>query len=284
MAWTTATRATVIVGGLTAALVVGVALGTTGVVDLTADGPEVSAEEVVYYRCPGEGPLENLHGGDRVLATGRDDTGDWVEVRSPLDPDARVWVVASAVEPDDSLDGLPEVTCSWDGPDGLAAATTVPEAPATTEPGAPEAPATTEPPAPGAPPPETTIPDGATPPPGTPPDTSDPFVGGIVAEPRDIWETGCIDPISVVRASVGDDRDPTPTVTLEWRVGTATGSTVMRQDGDLFDAEVGPFPPGTIADPSVSSLPVRLVVTARDDAGNTTVRDVSDRLTLWRCD
>ncbi len=272
-------RLAMIVGGVVAALVGGVALGATGAVDLLADGPEISAGDVVYFRCPGEGPLDDLHGGDRVLATGRDDSGDWVEVRSPLDPDVRVWVAVDAVEPDDSFDELPTVTCSWTEPEGAApSATTGPDTPPSTEPPAPGAPTTTG----TASPTETT--PGAPGPPTTPPDTSDPFVGGIVAEPRDIWEIGCIDPTAVVRATVSDDRDATPTVTLEWQVGTATGSTLMRQDGDLFNAEVGPFPPGTIADPSISSLPVRLIVTARDDAGNTTVRDVSDRLTLWRCD
>lgn len=294
-----ATGAVVATSGLVALAAAGVVLGATGTVDLVGDqeASVVAPAEVAYYDCPDGGALGNLHGGDRVLATGVDGSGDWVEVRSPLDLDARVWVPGEAVEPDRSLDDLPAVECSWTGPDATGGTTPSSEE---TVPSTDTAPPTTGPttvPTTGTLAPGQTLPPGVVPPGGpgavttttgpggsVPPDTSDPFVTGIAAAPRDIWESGCIDPTTEISATVRDDRDPTPTVTLEWRVGNRSGSGAMQQAGTTFRLRIGPFPVGTLAEIHQTSAPVRLILTARDDAGNTTVRDVSDRLTLWACD
>src|SRR5690606_2382536 len=92
---------------------VGYAIGSSEVVDIGSGGtvhlPHAAA---TYHACPDAGPLGQLHRGDRVLLTGVDETGEWFELRSPIDLLDRVWVRASVVTPDaGAVTDLPERTC-----------------------------------------------------------------------------------------------------------------------------------------------------------------------------
>src|SRR5690606_8546036 len=85
--------------------VVGYQLGTSGAVDLLADGTiDAGGVPVEYHACPGSGAAGRLHRGDRVLVTGVDADGTWLQLRSPLDPHDRVWVPAAVVTADDDLE------------------------------------------------------------------------------------------------------------------------------------------------------------------------------------
>src|SRR5262245_21189595 len=100
-----------------AAVGVGVGAATGG-----TDSVEVAAA-VSFYGCPDGSPLGDLRGGDRVLATGRDATGDWLEIRSPHNRGARVWVEARFITADASTDALDEKSCDERGELALAPVT-----------------------------------------------------------------------------------------------------------------------------------------------------------------
>jgi hypothetical protein len=106
-----------VVAGAAAVGAVGVALGTSGAIDLFDDGAAPPVETpgggVPYASCPGTVEVGRLRGGDRVYLTGRDESGDWVELRSPVDQIERVWVRADVVEPDVVVD-LAVVSCDVD--------------------------------------------------------------------------------------------------------------------------------------------------------------------------
>jgi hypothetical protein len=96
-------------------LVAVAAAGTIFAAGVWWGGPDrsgtVALPAVQVFGCPGGAVVGEVGGGDRVLATGQDATGAWVEIRSPLVPDARVWVEADLVDPDRSFAGLPVVAC-----------------------------------------------------------------------------------------------------------------------------------------------------------------------------
>lgn len=99
-----AVGATIVVGAL------GIWLGTSGAVDLFADDVRsVTPGVLSYYACPNEGVVGELRGGDRVYLTGRDESGDWVEMRSPTGQAVPVWVRADIVDPDREVE-LPTVS------------------------------------------------------------------------------------------------------------------------------------------------------------------------------
>lgn len=186
------------VAGLVAAGAAGYAAGASDTLDVLGEGtldlPDASA---AYHACPGSGPVGEVHRGDRVLLTGVSEDGRWYEVRSPFDLLDRVWVPASAVTPDASIE-LPEVSCGLSEdelvlatgeiletttttPDDTTTSTTLPEN-ATTSTTGPESPTTvpgqvttptTSPPATA----PTTQPPATTQPPSTvPPDTTGPVI------------------------------------------------------------------------------------------------------------
>src|SRR5690606_38706110 len=95
--------------------VVGYQLGTSSAVDLLAEGTiDAGGVPVEYRACPASEPPGRFHRGDRVLITGVDPDGDWVEVRSPVDPVERVWVPAAAVAPDAELEVPVRDDCTLD--------------------------------------------------------------------------------------------------------------------------------------------------------------------------
>lgn len=114
----------------TAAGVTGLVLGVSGAVSFGGDpvGAAVPEGGVTYFACPTTGAVGELHHGDRVYLTGQDESGDWVQVRSPQASTSRVWIRGEFVDPDEQVD-LPVATCSSDVgelvlADGTAAAVT----------------------------------------------------------------------------------------------------------------------------------------------------------------
>ena len=285
---------------------VGAALGLTRSDDEATSGATIPREvaesgdvdaRLVAYRCPAEGEVATFVSGDRVYATGRDASGAWLEVRDPLALEARVWVEIAAVEPDRSFDGLPEHDCTWPRlPDFFEVAGPPPEGDRgpETEPGPappePDPDATTpepeprEPPEPPEPAPDPGPDPAPEPPtPTTAPDMDPPVIHAVVAEPSDIWETGCIDPVSVVRAHVTDD-EGVAQVRLSWSVGDATGSVRMWSEGADHVGEVGWFPPRTVNVHGPGVEAVLLTIDATDHAGNMATATVTDQLELHLCD
>ena len=102
--------------GAAAGLVAGVGIGVVA----TGDGAEPATQSVLVqpvevrvdvHTCPDDGVVGELRGGDRIVATAVDASGDWLEIRDPNDVNDRVWVHSAAIVPDDSFDDLPVATC-----------------------------------------------------------------------------------------------------------------------------------------------------------------------------
>ena len=275
-AWLVPVLVCIVTGAL-----VGVALGvaTSGADDTEPGGTSAvdAATAVRFFHCPDVGPLDAFHAEDRVYLTARDDTGDWVQVREPYDLAARVWIPTAAVLPDGSIDALPVEPCTWEPPPPLEELTPPAEPPPGTE--------TTDPDVPGPLGPEPTPPEPRPtepePEPTPPTEVDRPTIEAIVAEPAEIWELGCIDPVSQVRAVVrGDVR----AVTLSWSVGAERGSTPMRVEGGDWVAEVGDFPPRTV-DPSGPGVePITLTVDAVGPSGARATETTTEALRLRLCD
>ena len=94
-------------------LLVGALLGVTGAVSLLGEtGTVADAANASYFDCPDGTAIGAFGRGDRVLITGRDDSGDWAEVRSPEAANARVWMRSRQVLADRDTTGLPVVGCN----------------------------------------------------------------------------------------------------------------------------------------------------------------------------
>jgi hypothetical protein len=91
----------------------GVALERSGSVDPVAepDAATVRDAMVVTVDCPGGNPVVALGRADRILVTGRDEERDWVELRSPIDVAAVVWLPAAQVDLRGAVGSLPVHTC-----------------------------------------------------------------------------------------------------------------------------------------------------------------------------
>lgn len=98
-----------VVGGFAA----GVALERSGTLDPVAepDAATVRDAMVVTVDCPGGNPVVALGRADRILVTGRDEERDWVELRSPIDVAAVVWLPAAQVDLHGAVGSLPVHTC-----------------------------------------------------------------------------------------------------------------------------------------------------------------------------
>lgn len=257
----------------------GVGLERAGVLS-PLDEPEAAAEvrrDVVdVLDCPEGTVVAALTRGDRIVATGRSDDGAWIEIRSPLGLDDRVWLPAATVAPDGqraALDDLPERGCDQVRPSTTTTSTststtstTVPETTTTTaEP--PVATTTTRPP-------RTTT--TATP---VPPDVTPPVLGTVQRTQTLIHDQGtnCPGPnnlpiTSTVTLSVTDDR-PGVTVAMSYafdgRNGPVSGQLGSpSQQGSSFSAVFGPFPDDTAK--VGANTPVPITITATDAAGNQT--------------
>ncbi len=272
---------------------VGLWLGVSGAVDLVGDdgaAPAVvtpqggddsgggSAGAVAYFACPNERELGELHGGDRVYLTGRDESGDWVELRSPLDASIPVWVRAEVVDPDGDAD-LPEVDCDLTELALGATPTTTPEetpeqTTTTTEPDdEPSTPTTTRPSTtpttsqPPVTPPTTPTPTTTS---TTQPPAAPPVIGTISRSPGAISEryddgTGysCGNP-SVTSISV--QIPGAASATLSWNLGPHPRAMTMDRQGSWFFGEIGPFDETTV--PKDGSMSMTVTVNASGPGGS----------------
>jgi hypothetical protein len=104
-----ATLAVAVAGGFA----VGVALERSGRVDPVAepDPATVRDSRAVAFDCPGGTVVVALGRADRVAVVGRDEPGDWLELRSPLDYAAVVWMPSAQVDLDGRVGALPVHQC-----------------------------------------------------------------------------------------------------------------------------------------------------------------------------
>lgn len=275
---------------------VGVWLGASGTISLVGDraGAEApvlptSSGTVSYVACPGEQPIGELRSGDRVFLTGRDASGEWVEVRAPEDVAIPVWVRAEVVDPDGDAD-LPEVDCELTEA-ALGATTTttapdeesVPDETTTTTVAEDEEPGDGEPTPTTAP---TTAPPVTTPTsqPGPPPPTSTtqppppPVIGTINRSHTEIYEAdppgSCYSALNAPVSALVSAAIPNATsATLSWSIDGQPGSTSMQRSGSTFSARFGEFGPSTVN----STVTVTVTVTATGPGGTDT-RSTSIRL------
>ena len=95
------------------------ALTSSGAVLDRARQETLPRDEVAIYACPETDssntrayePIGRVHRGDRVRVVGR--TGSqWLVIRHPDDLRLPAWVPADAMDPDDALAGIQEMSCS----------------------------------------------------------------------------------------------------------------------------------------------------------------------------
>lgn len=246
------------------------------------DGTRIAVE---YGQCPGGPTTEVLHEWDRVVLTGRSESGDYVELRDPGLLTARVWVPVETVRPDQELDGLPVRDCddlvtpvrAEDGSEEVAAADT------TTTTGVTETTATTADPVDSTTSTANSVPSTSPTSPPPLPTTSvapnvAPTISNLTVSARDIWES-CPDEASrpatsAVSAQVTDPEGAV-SVTLEIRFGSPTGPLTTRSmspSGAKFTGTVGPYPFGDndgVPINATATLYLRLVATDSDGAQKT---------------
>jgi hypothetical protein len=247
---------TIVVGGAG----VGVGLDQAGVFGGGDETVEVSLDAVSTFDCPDGGEVGEVHRGDRVLATGRDDSGGWIEIRDPRDLGARVWVNATYLVPDADLSGLDTRECEV----LVAAATTT----------------TLLVPFPGPQPDEgggSTGGGGG----GAPADTTGPTITNVGASPNHIWEQdgqGITCPPANPRQSVvsasASDPSGVASLTASWAFGSVNQTKNIPPP-----AQFGPFPAGTVSGNAPYDHPITITITARDNRGNTSTATTTVTLT-----
>lgn len=228
--------AAVVAGGVG----VGVALEQSGALGDDDETVAVSLDSVSTFDCPEGAAVVELHRGDRVLATGRDPSGAWIEIRDPRDLGARVWVAAPSLVPDRGLSGLAERECA------RREETVVPSP--SNESAPPEVTTTTQP---------------AKAPAPLPVDLDGPVIGTVGAQPALIFTSGgaCTNITSVVSVGVTDPSG-VQSVSVAWSVPGGAGGTGT-PEGAAFRVGPQPFSPNL-----PPNTPVTLTITARDNAGN----------------
>ncbi len=283
----------VVAGALVGGLAIGAAAGIA-----TAPDPEVveAPDEVAGtvtrltvagLRCPGGAVVATFHDGDRVLATGRDATSTWIEVRDPQNLSARVWIAAGVLDADTEPDlpepDLPERTC------GGTTVTTLPETTtstpsSTTTTTRPGTTTTTPSPTPttssGGPTTTTTT----TPGPTTPPDAAPPEITQFAASRTNIIEDDAAvcgtNGLTLTVTGVVTDAVGVASVTARWTVGAKSGTTTVTQSGTSYSATIGPFATDTVPYPT-DELPLTITLTAADAAGNQASANTT--VTLFDC-
>src|SRR5690606_29715927 len=97
---------------VSSAVAAGVWLGYNGVLPFgSTAGATITGGGLPYYLCPATAEAGEVHDGDRVLVTGVDESGNWLEIRDPQSLEARVWVQREYVDPDRDLD-VPVAPCA----------------------------------------------------------------------------------------------------------------------------------------------------------------------------
>jgi hypothetical protein len=249
----------------------------TGTVDLLGEPTTVaSGAAAPYHQCPGGEQLADFHRGDRVFAPGVDASGEWVEVRSPVDMAARVWVEARFVTGDGPLDDLPVTDCLV--PVAISAAaesttTSTTEAAGDTTTSSTTTETTTGTTAPPA--------TGTTSPPATgttaPPDSTGPSIAGAAANPVSIWEEdglGITCPGGTARqatiSATVTDPSGVATVTAGWSDPGGSQNVAMSASGGVYSTTLGPYAAGAWDPASTDPYDhvVNVTITARDGVGN----------------
>ena len=232
--------------------------------------------------------------GDTVLVVGRDDSGDWLQVRNPDDLFARVWVEADLLVPDGEVGDTPVVPC--DDAEFLAVEPTD-EAVTDVEPSPSPSPSPQESPSPTAEPSptETTGPSPTpspspspaptTPPPSPSPDPSPtadpsptqapntpPVISNLSRQHAEIYDesgtqASCpssgYPTTSIVSVVVDDDRGvDSVQLTLSTNQGSS-GPFAMQRSGSTWSYTVGPF--GNVGSQPLT-LDVDIVATDTDGA------------------
>jgi hypothetical protein len=253
--------------GLAAVVVLvgaGLGVGIQRAAGIGDDEPiEVALEAVPVFECPAGAETGEVHRGDRILATGRDDNGGWVEIRDPRNLSDRVWVAARHLVPDADLGDLAVRACAPEERAGTQTETTTPpelppDVTAASPPGG-QAPA----PAGNAPRPGGNVPGSPGNVPGGGTDTAGPSISGVSATPGEIWEQHASLCGSALRQSSinasANDPSGVSSLTASWAFATVNETKSV-------PAQFGPFPYHTI--PSNTQLPVTITITARDARGN----------------
>jgi hypothetical protein len=265
-----------------AGVLVGAGLYAAGV--NSGDSIELALDAVPYSDCPAAGSQAGeLHRGDRILATARTQSGEWLQVRDPRDLSGRVWVPARFIVPDDTTSDLPVGDCAAVAAAGAPSGeggppTTAKGSAPTTAPGTPTtAKGSTPTPASGAP----TTAGGA--PPSTAAavvDNAPPKIGAASATPSTVYDSPCNGQAVTAIVGVGvSDVSGVAEVKIAWQIGSSSDTVVASLKGGQYQATLGPFPR-----PLGVGLPkaVPLTITARDGAGNTTI-DKPAPLTVQSC-
>ena len=266
-------RRTLIALGIVGALLVGAggyAMGLAGAVDLRDDrAVEVPDAALPYFSCPGLTQLGELHRGDRVLVTGRDLSGRWAEIRSPLSLDERAWVRLGLLDLDEAASLLVR-DCIDPVTGEIAPPPTEPEATTTTSTTTTSTTTSTTT--------TTTVPETTTTSTTTStttttvPDTTTttappaPTIAQINRSPDALVEQNpgtCEGPVTAtISASVQNATG----ASLIWTVGATTGSRAMSIAGGNATGTLGPFGQGTISAPEA---PIQVTVRATGPGGTT---------------
>jgi len=226
---------------------------------------------VSTFDCPDGSDVGEVHRGDRVLATGRDEKSDWIEIRDPRDLGSRVWVNTRYLVPDADLSGLDVRECTI-AEQAAAAPTTLPGTPESLPLGV-----TTTTKKGGAFP-------GPAPAPGPAPDTAPPSIGAVSANPSSIsagGSTSCVNSSTVTVAV--SDASGVAQVSVSWSVpgypSLSGNGSFGPAGGSNWSGQVGPFP--YTAGPN--NTPVTLNFTARDNRGNQSGATNTTALKITQC-
>lgn len=276
------------------ALVGGAAIGAAAGIATAPDPEVVEAPDevagtvtrltVAAVRCPGGAVVATFHDGDRVLATGRDASSTWIEVRDPQNLSVRVWMAAGVLDSDTELD-LPERACGGTTVTTVVSATTTTTtASSTTTTTRPGTTTTTPSPTPttsgGGPTPTTT----STPGPTTPADVAPPEITQFAASRTNVIEDDAAvcgtNGLTLTVTGVVTDAVGVASVSVSWAVGTKSGTTTVTQSGTSYSATIGPFATDTVAYPT-DELPLTITMAAADAAGNQASANTT--VTLFDC-
>jgi hypothetical protein len=226
----------------------------------TTDSVEIALDTVPFSTCPDSEQIGDFHRGDRVLTTARDESGDWLQLRDPRNLDARVWVIARYVIPDDTTKDLPVATCRPPGEIGSGPTTTT----------------------------TTTTPSNSGTTPSTSgttlaPDTTPPTIGAGTASPALIYTSPCASGSTPTTSQVSvpvTDAGGVASVTIAWTLANRSGQVTASLVSGQYQGTVGPFP-----NPVATTLPKKtnLTITALDSFGNQSQSTANTILTVNAC-
>lgn len=283
-----------LIGGLgVAGVIVGGAIGFTALKPTASAGASaviVQTQRYSLYDCPDGGLRGTALPGDRVYVTGRNETGDWLELRDPRNQTNRAWVPADAVDPD-AVGDVPVVPCSpavelvagvatTSTTSTTVAETTTTTVPATTTTVAPttvpvSTPLTPKPTVPPTAPP--TVPPTAPPtvpatipptvpptvPPTLPPDTQKPTLSPATASPDTVFQAAGCNLTSTITVTANDNVGVS-SVRGTWKGVSGSPKEFAKGKANTWTMTFGPF----------TGLPlgfhqaIQISIVARDAAGN----------------